>query len=134
MPTLEEILEQTSQQVTGQLPVAVDTPQQEENKNTVGEAFQYALDQPLENIGVTLETLGAKDVGSWLREITEEPENYESSTAKFINAQGEGYRFDNFGLALVEQAGQLVGSIASRVGGAAVGASLAGAQGEVGVP
>jgi len=131
MPTLDEILEQTSQQVTGQPPVAVDTPQQEENKNTVGEAFQYALDQPLENIGVTLETLGAKDVGKWLREITEEPENYESSTAKFINAQGEGYRFDNFGLALVEQAGQLVGSIASRVGGAAVGASLAGPPGAV---
>jgi len=124
MPTLDEILEQTSQQVTGQPSVAVATPQQEEDKNTVSEAFQYAVDQPLENIGVTLETLGAKDVGEWLREITEAPENYESSTAKFINTQGEGYEWDNFGLALVEQAGQLVGSIASRVAGAGIGGTL----------
>ena len=134
MPTFDEILEQSRQQVTGQPPVTVATPQEEEDKNTVGEAFQYALDQPLENIGVTLETLGAKDVGKWLREITEEPENYESSTAKFINAQSDeflDFKFDNFGLALVEQAGQLVGSIASRIGGAAVGASVAGAPGAV---
>jgi len=127
MPTLDEILEQTSQQVTGQPSVAVATPQQEEDKNTVSEAFQYAVDQPLENIGITLETLGAKDVGEWLREITEAPENYESSTAKFINTQSDellDFEWDNFGLALVEQAGQLVGSITSRVAGIGIGGTL----------
>ena len=121
MPSLEETL---GELLTGQPSVAVATPQQEEDKNTVSEAFQYAVDQPLENIGITLETLGAKDVGEWLREITEAPENYESSTAKFINTQGKGYEWDNFGLTLVEQAGQLVGSIASRVAGVGIGGTL----------
>jgi hypothetical protein len=115
----------------GRSPSKTPRTQEAENKNTIAEAFQYAVDQPLENIGITLETLGAKDVGSWLKEITEEPENYESSTAKFINSQGDGYQWNNFGLALVEQAGQLVGSIATRVGGAGVGALVGGAPGAV---
>ena len=115
----------------GRSPSKTPRTQEAENKNTIAEAFQYAVDQPLENIGVTLETLGAENVGSWLKEITEEPENYESATAKFINAQGDGYQWNNFGLALVEQAGQLVGSIATRVGGAGVGALVGGAPGAV---
>ena len=115
----------------GRSPRKTPRTQEAENKNTIAQAFQYAVDQPLENIGVTLETLGAKDVGAWLKEITEEPENYESSTAKFINSQGDGYQWNNFGLALVEQAGQLVGSIATRAAGAGIGGMVGGVPGAV---
>jgi len=132
MPEQETFEERRKRRLLGSLNnSSKKTPrtQEAENKNTIAEAFQYAVDQPLENIGITLETLGANDVGSWLKEITEEPENYESSTAKFINTQGDGYEWNNFGLALVEQAGQLVGSIATRVGGAGIGAMVAGPGG-----
>ena len=127
--TYEEYLDSLRTESSGQIVKKTPRTQEAENKNTIAEAFQYAVDQPLENIGITLETLGATDVGSWLKEITEEPENYESSTAKFINTQGDGYEWNNFGLALVEQAGQLVGSIATRVGGAGIGAMVAGPGG-----
>ena len=129
--TFEERRKRFLRQTSGTPTKKTPRTQEAENKNTVAQAFQYAVDQPLENIGVTLETLGAKDVGSWLKEITEEPENYESATAKFINSQGDGYQWNNFGLALVEQAGQLVGSIATRIGGAAIGASVGGPAGAV---
>ncbi len=132
MPEQETFEERRKRRLLGSLNTSSKkTPrtQEAENKNTIAEAFQYAVDQPLENIGITLETLGATDVGSWLKEITEEPENYESSTAKFINTQGDGYEWNNFGLALVEQAGQLVGSIATRIGGAGIGAMVAGPGG-----
>ena len=82
--TFEERRKRFLRQTSGTPTKKTPRTQEAENKNTVAQAFQYAVDQPLENIGVTLETLGAKDVGSWLKEITEEPENYESATAKFI--------------------------------------------------
>ena len=91
-------------------------------------AFQYAADQPLEEIGKTLELLGAEGVGKWLREITEMPENYDSATQAFINQQGNEFWFDYewsyLPRMLMEQSGQLVGSLASRVAGAGVGAYI----------
>ena len=47
-------------------------------------AISYGIDQPLENIGITLEALGAEGVGEWLRDLTDQPENYENATEDFI--------------------------------------------------
>ena len=87
-----------------------------------GGAFVYGLDQPLENMGITLEALGAEGVGEWLREVVEAPENYESATEKFINMQGDEFQQSYLPRAILEQGGQLVGSLLSRVGGGAIGA------------
>ena len=91
-------------------------------------AFQYAADQPLEEIGKTLELLGAEGVGKWLREITEMPENYESATKAFINQQDKEFWFDYEWSYLprmaMEQAGQLVGSVAGKLVGAGIGGAI----------
>ena len=89
-----------------------------------GGAFVYGLDQPLENMGITLEALGAEGVGEWLREVVEAPENYESATEKFINMQGDEFQQSYLPRAVLEQGGQLVGSLLSRIGGAAIGGAV----------
>ena len=98
-------------------------------------AFQYAADQPLEEIGKTLELLGAEGVGKWLRDITEMPENYDSATQAFINQQGHEFWFDYewsyLPRMLMEQSGQLVGSLASRAAGAGIGGAIGGPGGAV---
>ena len=99
-----------------------------EKDTSLGSAFQYAADQPLEAIGVTLELLGAEGVGKWLRDITEMPENYDSATQAFINQQGHEFWFDfewsYLPRMVMEQAGQLTGSLASKAAGAGVGAYI----------
>ena len=108
-----------------QVPPPVAPP---EKDTSIPSAFQYAADQPLEAIGVTLELLGAEGVGKWLRDITEMPENYESATQAFINQQGREFWFDYewsyLPRMVVEQAGQLVGSVASRAAGAGIGGAI----------
>ena len=95
--------------------------------------FSAGIDMPLETIGGTLKQLGAEGVGQWLQDVTEYPENYDSATEEFINKQNKEFWFDfewSAGArALVEQSGQLLGSLASRVAGAGVGAGIGGAAG-----
>jgi len=101
------------------------TPTLPTKKDTsFGSAISYAIDQPLENIGITMEALGANNVGKWLRDITEFPENYESATEDFINSQGKGFKWGYLPRAALEQAGQLAGSLATRVAGAGIGAAI----------
>ena len=115
-----------------QVPPPVAPP---EKDTSLGSAFQYAADQPLEAIGVTLELLGAEGVGKWLRDITEMPENYDSATQAFINQQGHEFWFDYewsyLPRMLMEQSGQLVGSLASRAAGAGIGGAIGGPGGAV---
>ena len=93
--------------------------------------LQYSLDQPFENMGRSLEIMGAKGVGKWLRDITTYPENYEEATAKFMDRQDGSFQWSYLGRSLLEQAGQLAGSLATRAGGAAVGAAVAGPVGAI---
>ena len=55
---------------------------QQEKDTSLLSAFTYALDQPLENIGTTLEAMGFEDAGQYLKDLTEAPDNYESATVK----------------------------------------------------
>ena len=108
-------------------PITPTLPTEEDT--SFGSAISYAIDQPLENIGITMETLGAKNVGEWLRDITEFPENYESATEDFVNSQGKGFKWGYMPRALLEQAGQLAGSLATRAAGAGIGGFIGGIPG-----
>lgn len=94
----------------------------EEVDTSLSSAFRYAVDQPLENMATTFQALGMEDWEKFMRDIVEEPENYEAAAGEFINAQGDGFNWEYFPRAIFEQAGQIAGSLATRAGGAALGA------------
>lgn len=96
---------------------------------SLSSAFRYAIDQPLENMATTFQALGMEGWEKFMRDIVEEPENYEAAAGEFINAQGEGFNWEYFPRAVFEQAGQIAGSLATRAGGAAIGASISGPAG-----
>ena len=90
---------------------------------SLSSAFRYAIDQPLENMATTFQALGMEGWEKFMRDLVEEPENYEAAAGEFINAQGEGFNWEYFPRAIFEQAGQIAGSLATRAGGAALGAT-----------
>ena len=99
------------------------TPEEQEKNTSLASAFSYALDQPLENIGTTLDAMGFEDAGKYLKDLTEAPENYESATEGFLNRNGFGFDVGFLPSAVVEHAGLVACWIDSRIaGGAAVSA------------
>lgn len=100
--------------------------------------FVSGIDQPLEDIGVTMEMTGMKDSGKAVRDFTSKPENFVSAGSRFVNPQqGDsyvdpvlGFGWGNLPGAAAEQAGGLAGSIAARGAGGFVG-SAAGPGGAV---
>lgn len=107
------------------------TPEEQEKNTSLASAFLYALDQPLDNIGTTLDAMGFEDAGKYLKDLTEAPENYESATESFLNRNGFGFDVGFLPRAVVEQAGQLAGSIAFRVAGGVAGGAIAGPVGAI---
>ena len=95
---------------------------------SLSSAFKYAFDQPLENMATTFQALGMEGWEKFMRDLVEEPENYEAAAGEFINAQGEGFNWEYFPRATFEQAGQIAGSIATRIGAGALG-GMAGPKG-----
>ncbi len=94
-------------------------------------AFWQGIDQPLEAIGVTAELFGIPG-GTMLRNLTNAPENYESAASRFIQPKAGDTTILGFApayipRAIVEQVGQLGGSIISKVVGNIVGAAVGGA-------
>jgi len=120
--------------------VPVTPPTTEDDKDrSYASTFKAGLDMPLERIGISLEALGAKDTGKWLKEITEAPENYASATEEWMNEQDPAFFSQNFGegrfaRALVEQSGQLIGSLAVRGIGLGLAASPVPGGRAIGVP
>ena len=104
---------------------------QQEKDTSLLSAFVYALDQPLENIGTTLEAMGFEDAGQYLKDLTEAPDNYESATEGFLNKNGFGFDVSYLPRAVVEQAGQLAGSIATRIAGGVAGGAIGGPVGAI---
>lgn len=94
--------------------------------------------QSLEEIGKSLESENVTGAGSWLRGVTEQPENFVSATERFINPKdGDsyvdpllGFGWGNLGGAAAEQAGQMTGDLLVRGAGATAG-SVAGPKGAV---
>jgi hypothetical protein len=91
--------------------------------------FVSGLDQPLEDIGVTMELTGMPDAGKAVRDFTSKPDNFVSASSRVANpAPEDSYVDPLFGIgwgnvpgAIAEQAGGYAGLIASRAAGGAVG-------------
>jgi hypothetical protein len=98
-------------------------------------ALQQGLDQPLERIGDTLSMVGAEGAGSFLKNLTSAPENYQPAQVKaagdYATLDPRGYNWSEIPRAAVEQVGQYAGSLATRAGGAAAGGAVAGPVGAV---
>ena len=98
-----------------------------------GKALQFGLDQPLERIADTFKSFGFNDTEKFLRDLTEEPENYISAAEKFMQGNGINYGWEYLPRAVVEQLGSLAGNVATRVAGAGVGGVVAGPGGAISV-
>lgn len=94
-----------------------------------GKALQFGLDQPLERIADTFKSFGFNDTEKFLRDLTEQPENYVSAAEKFMENNGMGYSWEYLPRAVVEQIGSLAGNIATRAAGAGVGGAVGGPVG-----
>ena len=96
--------------------------------------------QTIETFGKTAGSQGLQDAGSWLRDLTSQPDNFVSATDRFVNPkQGDsyvdpiaGFGWGNLPGAAAEVAGQMTGDIAVRAGGAAAGGAIGGATSGVG--
>jgi predicted RNA methylase len=97
-----------------------------------GSALWQGLGDPVRRIGTTAEVLGFDETGEALQSVPA-PENYDPASAAFMDApEGEFSIGGGFGpqylpRAIVEQVGQVAGSIASRAAGVALGALGGGA-------
>lgn len=92
----------------------------------LGAALKSGIAQPLQAMGVTAETLGFPEAGAALKGAVEQPEGYVPAAQRFMEPQaGEaqlgGFAFQYLPRAIVEQVGQLGGSIASRAAGGVIG-------------
>lgn len=86
-----------------------------------GDAFVRGIDQPLENMGVTAEALGQKELAESLKGAVDERPG-QSASAQFMNADEDGsFAWRYLPKAGVEQAGQFAGSILSRLAGMGLG-------------
>ncbi len=97
-------------------------------------ALRFGLDQPTENVATTLKALGFDAQADSLSGLVDAPKNYESAAARFMNPEGEGlldFSYRDLPLAIVEQAGQLGGSLLSRGAGAGIGTLAGGVPGAV---
>ena len=102
-------------------------PAKPANNNSFSAAFQYGIDQPLENMATTARAVGMEGTAQTLSDLTDAPENYESAANRFINPEkGDtqlfGYGIEYLPRAFVEQVGQYAGSLASRAAGGVGGA------------
>ena len=86
-----------------------------------GAEFKRGIDQPLEQIGVTAETLGYGGVGQSLKDAVDAVPG-ESAASKFMEGDGN-YNFEYLPKAAVGQVGQFLGSIATRIAGMGIGAA-----------
>ena len=92
-------------------------------------ALQLGIDQPLENIATTMNLLGEPGSGDFLSNLTTAPTNYQSAVEKFMNPDKGDFNLGGFGFAylpraVTELAGQVAGSMASRIVGATAGAAI----------
>ena len=91
--------------------------------------FVSGLDQPLEDIGTTMELTGMPDAGKAVRDFTTKPDNFVSASSRVANpVPGDSYVDPVLGIgwgnvpgAVAEQLGGYAGLMASRAAGGAAG-------------
>ena len=111
-------------------------PQEEPVGTSIGEeisqipaALKQSIGQPLEAIGQTAEVAGFPALGAGLKGAIQEPEGYVSAGERFMAPQEGEFQIAGFApqyapRAIVEQAGQVAGSIFSRIAGGIAGTPL----------
>lgn len=103
--------------------------------------FRAGMESNTELPGQTIQTFGKtagsqslESAGSWLRDLTSQPDNFVSASDRFINPKpGDsyvdpvlGFGWENLPGAAAEVAGQMTGDVAVRAGGAAIGGAIGG--------
>jgi len=83
-----------------------------------------AIRQPIQNIAETLKLFGLEGADKWKDTILARPDYYNVATEEFINRNREGFQAEYYPRALVEQAGQILGSYGARATGAFIGGAL----------
>ena len=83
-----------------------------------------AVRQPIQNIAETLKLFGLEGADKWKDTILARPDYYNVATEEFINKNREGFKKGYYPRALVEQAGQIMGSYGARATGAFIGGSI----------
>jgi len=83
-----------------------------------------AVRQPIQNIAETLKLFGLEGADKWKDTILARPDYYNVATEEFINKNREGFQAEYYPRALVEQAGQILGSYGARATGALIGGAL----------
>jgi hypothetical protein len=81
------------------------------------DALVFSIDQPLENIARTLEIAGYKNPAAFLQNLVDKPQDYQSAVEDFLNMQDDksyNFNYDYMPRAVVEQFGQIAGSLALR--------------------
>lgn len=105
-------------------------------------ALKQSFGQPLEAIGETAQVAGFPAVATALKGAIQEPEGYVSAGQRFMEPQEGEFQVAGFApqyapRAIVEQTGQIIGSIGSRIAGAVtlggLGALISPATGVAGV-
>jgi len=102
----------------------------EKEKSEFSKALRFGLDQPTENVATTLRALGFDTQADTLSGLIDAPKDYDSKAAQFVGEEGM-YDFSALPLAVVEQAGQLGGSLLSRGIGAGAGFAVGNVPGAV---
>jgi len=83
-----------------------------------------AVRQPIQNIADTLKLFGLEGADKWKDTILARPDYYNVATEEFINKNREGFKKGYYPRALVEQAGQIMGSYGARATGAFIGGAI----------
>ena len=102
----------------------------EKEASEFSKALRFGLDQPTENVATTLRALGFDTQADTLSGLIDAPKDYDSKAAQFVGEEGM-YDFSALPLAVVEQAGQLGGSLLSRGIGAGAGFAVGNVPGAV---
>ena len=89
----------------------------QEDFGLLKDALVFSIDQPLENIARTLEIAGYKNPAAFLQNLVDKPQDYQSAVEDFLNMQDDksyNFNYDYMPRAVVEQFGQIAGSLALR--------------------
>jgi len=102
----------------------------QEDFGLLKDALVFSIDQPLENIARTLEIAGYKNPAAFLQNLVDKPQDYQSAVEDFLNMQDDksyNFNYDYMPRAVVEQFGQIAGSLALRkLGQATTGIPIVG--------
>lgn len=115
-------------------PAVSNSPEEPTKDTSFMGALKHGFDAPMDNVGDTLDLLGAHDAGKYLKDLVDTDPNYQPSK---IVKEGDThawydprhYNYSELPRAAVEGAGQIAGDLVSRAVGTGAGGLVAGPAG-----